>query len=362
MKNILDTTTDAHILIVDDKQENVSLLEMMLSYAGYTNVHSTTDSREVEKFYQDHNIDLLLLDIRMPHMDGFQVMEQLSKTIKDDYLPILVLTAQNDMETRLKALEAGARDFVIKPFEPAEVLNRIRNMLEVRLLYNERIQQNQILEARVQERTLELQERNEDLKRTHLEIIRCLGRAGEFRDNETGMHVLRMSHSCQRLALAAGLDESHAELIMQASPMHDVGKIGIPDAILLKPGKLDEDEFEIMKGHADIGSDILGNHASPLLKLAEVIASCHHEKWDGSGYPKGLKGEEIPIEARIASICDVFDALTSERPYKKAWSIEKSIALIDEQSGKHFDPKLASLFNEVLPDILAIRQNYVDDV
>ncbi len=360
MNDVMDKTLDANILIVDDQPENVQLLEMMLSYAGYANVQSTTDPRRVKGLYQDNDFDLILLDIRMPHLDGFQVMEQLSDDIKGDYLPVLVLTAQKDMETRIKALEAGAKDFITKPFDKTEVLNRISNMLEVRALHNERLRQNEILEAKVHERTIELQERNEKLETTRLEIIRRLGRAGEYRDNETGMHVLRMSRSSHRLALAAGLGEEYAGLILCASPMHDVGKIGIPDAILLKPGKLEADEWETMKTHTEIGSDIIGDHDSDLIRMARTITIVHHEKWDGSGYPNGLKGEDIPIEGRITAICDVFDALTSQRPYKKAWNVDDAIAFINEQAGKHFDPQLLRLFNEVLPDILKIREQYAD--
>ena len=360
MNDLADKILTSSILIVDDNPANVGLLEMMLSYADYNNVQSTTDSREVEKLYQDNDFDLILLDINMPHLDGFQVMAQLSGNLKGDYLPVLVLTAQNDMATRLKALESGARDFVTKPFDQTEALNRISNMLEVRLLYNERIRQNEILETKVQERTIELQNRNEELERTRLEIIRRLGRAGEYRDNETGMHVIRMSKCCQRLAAAAGFDETFSEMILQASPMHDVGKIGIPDGILLKPGKLEADEWEIMKTHVIIGADIVGEQNTGLMQMARSIALTHHEKWDGSGYPNGLKGEGIPIEGRIAALCDVFDALTSERPYKKAWPVDEAVAFINEQSGKHFDPELVVLFNEVLPDILAIREEFAD--
>jgi len=290
----------------------------------------------------------------MPEMDGFEVMEQLSKLIDGDYLPVLVLTAQTDTETRLRALEIGAKDFLTKPFDKTEVLQRIYNMLEVRILYNQQRNQSEILEAKVRERTQELSD-------TRLEIIRRLGRAGEYRDNETGMHVIRMSKSCQRMALAAGLGEEVAEVILNASPMHDVGKIGIPDAILLKPGKLNSEEWEIMKTHSEIGADILSEHSSDMIKMAQHIALTHHEKWDGSGYPNCLKGEEIPIEGRIAAICDVFDALTSDRPYKEAWPVEKAVTFINENSGSHFDPNLVKLFNEILPEILNIRNQYADD-
>ena len=357
-----EKSANAKILIVDDQRANVELLEMILEMAGYSDVTSVTDPRLVLDLYLERRFDLILLDIRMPHLDGFQVMEQLSAVTRDDndYLPVLVLTAEKEEETRFRAFELGAKDFINKPFDQAEVLNRIYNMLEVRFLYKERIRQNEILEIKVQERTSELQDRNKELESTRLEIIRRLGRAGEYRDNETGMHVLRMSKSCQRLALAAGFNDSDAERILQASPMHDVGKIGIPDAVLLKPGKLTESEYEVIQTHVEIGGDIIGDQDIGLMRMARAIALTHHEKWDGSGYPNGLKGEEIPIEGRIAAICDVFDALTSARPYKKAWPIEEASAYIEEQAGKHFDPELVRLFNEILPDILAIRDKYAD--
>ncbi|MHA1599138.1 MAG: response regulator [Alphaproteobacteria bacterium] len=344
----------ARILIVDDNPANVQLLDMMLEMEGFENVSSTSDPREVEALHNENNYDLILLDIRMPHLDGFQVMEMLSEVHKDDYLPIIVLTAQKDMETRIKALQGGAKDFLTKPFDRAEVMHRIDNMLEVRFLYNERKNQAEVLERKVRERTQELQE-------TRLEIIRRLGRAGEFRDNETGMHVIRMSKSCQRLAIAAGLGEDMAEQIMQASPMHDVGKIGITDKVLLKPGKLDADEWEHMKTHAQIGADIIGDHPSEVMQMAREIAITHHEKWDGTGYPSGLKGTDIPIVGRIAAVCDVFDALTSERPYKEAWTVEKAVSFLNENAGSHFDPDLVGHFNDILAEILDIREKFADD-
>jgi len=352
--SLIENKLQANILVVDDKEQNIKLIEMMLKYAGYNNVQSTMEPRQVKELYLNNNFDLILLDIRMPHLDGFQVMQQLRDCLKDDYLPILVLTAQNDMQTRLQALESGAKDFVTKPFDRVEVLNRIDNLLEVRALYNERKNMADVMEKKFLTRTRELHD-------TRLKIIQRLGRAGEYRDNETGMHVIRMSKSSQKLALAAGLGESYAELILNASPMHDVGKIGIADSILLKPGKLDKDEFDTMKTHAQIGADIIGNDSSDLMKMARSIAITHHEKWDGSGYPNGLKGEETPIEGRISAICDVFDALTSVRPYKKAWPVEKALSLINSESGKHFDPDLVPLFNEIFPDIITIREEYGDD-
>ena len=353
---------NAKILIVDDKADNVRLLEMMLSFSGFKNVQSTTDSRDVHDLHQENDFDIILLDIRMPHLDGFQVMDQLAKSNLDgDYLSILVLTAQNDMDTRLKALQSGARDFVTKPFDKAEVLNRISNLLEVRLLYKERQLQNEILENKVKERTIELQRRNQELDKTRLEVIRRLGRAGEYRDNETGMHVVRMSKSSQVLALAAGLGEERSGMILNASPMHDVGKIGIPDGILLKPGKFEPHEWEIMKDHVEIGVDIIGDDESSLMKMARIIALTHHEKWNGTGYPNGTKGEDIPIEGRVCAICDVFDALTSARPYKEGWPVEDAVKFINDEAGKHFDPDLVVLFNECLPEILEIREKYADE-
>jgi putative two-component system response regulator len=351
----------ARILAVDDNPANVQLLEMMLKQEGYENVTSVTDSRKVKSLFQKWRYDLILLDIRMPHLDGFQVMEQLSEIIHGDYMPVLVLTAQTDMETKLRALKLGANDFCIKPFDRAEVLNRISNMLEVRYLYNLQKRQSEILDATVRERTIELEKRNQELHDTRLEIIHRLGRAGEYRDNETGMHVIRMSKNCQLIAQAAGLGEDLARRLLDASPMHDVGKIGIPDGILLKPGKLDGAEWEIMKSHAEIGADIVGKSKVAMMVMARSVALTHHEKWDGSGYPKGLKGSDIPIEGRIAAVADVFDALTSERPYKHAWPVAEAAAFINENAGSHFDREVVRVFNEKLPEILKIRDDYSDD-
>ncbi|GAB6051555.1 two-component system response regulator [Magnetospira thiophila] len=345
--------TQARILIVDDNPVNVALLEEILEDEGFAQIDSRTDPLQGLALFEQVHHDLVLLDIRMPELDGHGVMARMRAHLGGDYLPVIVLTAQIDVETKHRALEAGARDFLTKPFDRVEVLHRIRNMLEVHLLYKERTKQNEILEQKVQMRTRELEE-------TRLEIIRRLGRAGEYRDNETGMHVIRMSKICQVLALAHGMDEAMAEMILNASPMHDVGKIGIPDHILLKPGKLEGEEWEIMKTHAEIGAAILSDNDSPIMNLARSIALSHHEKWDGTGYPKGLSGENIPIEGRIAAVADVFDALTSERPYKKAWSVQDALKFINEQAGRHLDPQLVTLFNENLQVILDIRDRYAD--
>lgn len=353
--NIEQDILFANILIVDDQSSNVTLLEKMLKHAGYMNVIGITDSRQAVSQYLQHDVDLLLLDIRMPHIDGFGVMNDLQDAISDDYLPILVLTAELAAETKAKALCNGAKDFLTKPFDQLEVLQRIHNILEVRLLHKQVKKQNRDLEAIVKQRTQELAD-------SRFEIIQRLGRAAEYKDNETGNHILRMSKFSQMLAKATGLPKADADMILSASPMHDIGKIGIPDHVLLKPGKLDKDEWTIMKTHVDIGVDLLSGSTSPLMLMAKNIALLHHEKWDGSGYPNGLAGKDIAIEGRICALCDVFDALTSERPYKKAWPIEDAVALIKEQSGKHFDPELVTLFEGILDEVLEFRSEHMDEL
>ncbi|NOQ15509.1 MAG: response regulator [Methyloprofundus sp.] len=345
----------ANILIVDDEPANVKLLQKTLQRKGYQNIQATTDSREVERLCRQTEFDAILLDIRMPHIDGYGIMEMLGKLYVNDYMPVLVLTAQTDRETRLRALECGAKDFLTKPFDQLEALTRIYNLLEVRLMHKQVRNQNIILEEKVKQRTEELYE-------TRREVINRLGLAAEYRDNETGNHIIRMSRYAQLLALEYGLAEEQAEMILNAAPMHDIGKIGIPDNILLKPGKLDPDEWAIMQTHVTIGARILSGHQSELMEVARMIALHHHEKWDGNGYPEGLKGTGISIEGRICAVVDVFDALLSERPYKKPWTIEKALNLIEEEAGKHFDPQLAPLMRKILPDILKIKEKYSDEL
>ncbi len=344
----------AKILVVDDEQANIALLEDVLENEGYANFKSTADSRKALDLYKEFHPGLVLLDLNMPYLDGFQVMEQLKEVEKDSYAPILVLTAQSDRNTRLRALAAGARDYIEKPFDITEVTQRISNMLEIRLLHNQVRDQNPILEEKVRARTRELEE-------TRQEAILRLGRAAEYRDNETGMHVIRMSRLSAKLAKKIGLSDDECQLILQASPMHDVGKIGIPDEILLKPGKLNKDEWAIMKKHPEIGAEILSGSHSAVMKMAESIALTHQERWDGSGYPNNLKGEEIPLAGRIVAICDVFDALTSKRYYKEAFSIEKSMEIIEQSSGKDFESRLVEAFKKALPEMIRIVKELPDD-
>lgn len=346
------TIKEAKILIVDDQPANVTLIEKMLDIDGYLNVISTTDPTQVEALYMEQNSDLVLLDLNMPVMDGYQVLAKI-REVDPDYPPIIVLTAQSDRESRIKALDLGARDFLAKPFDRVELMTRIRNMLEVRIMTKAMKNQNKILDGMVKERTQELND-------TRLEVIRRLGRAAEYRDDMTGFHIIRMSRYSQLLALATGMHEDEAEVILNASPMHDIGKIGIPDRVLLKPGKLDAEEWKIMQTHVGIGVEILSGSNSILMNMAAEIAQNHHEKWDGSGYPCALAGEDIPLTGRIVAVADVFDALTTERPYKEAWPIEKAVGFLKEQSGKHFDPELVELFIGILPDILQVREQYAE--
>ena len=349
----IDTTRDARLLIVDDEPVNLKLLERLLHSQGYQNLVLISNPREVVGQYQHARPDLILLDITMPGMDGYEVMAAL-RALEDPLLPpVVILTAQNDKEFMLKGLAAGARDFIAKPFDRNELLMRVRNLLEAQLAHRLMHDQAAVLQQMVKERTAELE-------RTRLQVIRRLGVAAEYRDEETGSHILRMSYCCVLLAQALGWDEDACDLIMNASPMHDIGKIGIPDAILRKPGRLDPEEWEVMKTHASIGGQLLEGDDSPLMRMARDIARSHHEKWDGSGYPDGLAGEQIPLAARIASLADVFDALTSPRPYKQAWPVDRATALIREQAGVQFDPVLVDVFMQKLPEVLQLRERFAE--
>ncbi|GAB0057074.1 Cyclic di-GMP phosphodiesterase response regulator RpfG [Candidatus Magnetaquicoccaceae bacterium FCR-1] len=351
MSHAFDSSLDADrhqasILIVDDQKLNLIVLKSLLKQHGYVNVTTVEDPREVEELWSRQRFDLMLLDLEMPNLPGIEVMKILERIGRDPYLPILVITANTEETTRLEALSHGAQDFLNKPFNPSEVISRIRNMLSVRILYKR-------MEEKIQERTRQLHE-------TRLEVIRCLGRAAEYRDNETGRHVIRIGQISALLARVMGLSEHHCDLIMHATPMHDVGKIGIPDHILLKPARLEAEEFEIIKTHAVIGGNILSGYREEPLVTARTIALTHHEKWDGSGYPNQISGESIPIESRICAVADVFDALTSWRPYKQPWSIDDAVQYIVRERNRHFDPRVVDAMLDNMEAIRSIKSTISD--
>ena len=336
--NLEEASHYARILIIDDQPQNVALLRRVLSQAGYHDVQSTSEPGQAEKLYEAYCPDLVLLDLHMPEMDGFAVLERLrALTTRATYLPILVLTGDHDPGKRRQALAAGATDFLAKPFDLVEVMLRIRNLLETRHLHRLLSNQNAALEAGVRQRTRELEE-------AQGEILARLAAAAEHRDDDTGRHTLRVGELSAAVAETLRLPREAVELIRAAAPLHDVGKIGVPDHILLKAGKLTPEEFAVMKAHTTIGAAILAGGRSALVIEAERIALNHHERWDGTGYPNGLVGTAIPLGARIVAVADVFDALTHERPYRPAWPLDRVIEEIRAQSGHHFDPDVVAAF------------------
>ncbi|MBX9936801.1 MAG: two-component system response regulator [Burkholderiaceae bacterium] len=320
------------LLLVDDEPTNLQVLRHLLQ-TDYRLLFATDGTRALEIARQQHP-DLILLDVMMPQLDGHGVCRALKQDPCTATIPIIFITALTDHDDEARGLEMGAVDYIIKPISGPVVRARVRTHLSLVHI--------------------------DELRETRLQIVQRLGRAAEYKDNETGMHVIRMSHFAQQLALAAGYSPAWAEDLLNAAPMHDVGKIGIPDAILRKPGKLDAQEWDVMRSHPDIGAKIIGEHPGGLLQLAHSIALSHHEKWDGSGYPRGLAGEAIPIEARIVALADVFDALTARRPYKEPWSLEDTLAHIQAQAGQHFDPVLVPLFVALVPQLLEIQQRWAD--
>jgi putative two-component system response regulator len=334
---VAELLRNARILIVDDEETNVRVLTRTVQHAGYQHITTTCDSREARPLYIRHRPDLVLLDLHMPYLDGYDVMEQLSQVAEATYLPILVLTGDLDPVAKQRALAMGAKDFVHKPFDPIEVLLRIRTLLETRFLYLRIQSQNHILEAKVRERTRALED-------AQIEIIERLALAAEFRDDNTGQHTRRVGQTSALIAQQLGWSDTQVNVIRRAAPLHDVGKIGIPDHILTKLGKLTPEEFDVIKTHTAIGARILSGSRFPLLQMAEQIALTHHERWDGDGYTPGLKHDAIPLSGRIVAVADVFDALTQQRPYKPAWPLAEAFAEIERQRARQFDARVAEAF------------------
>ena len=349
----LPDTNAARIMVVDDEAVNLKVLEKTLKDYGYSEIDSIQDPRNAVERYKKKRPDLILLDLNMPYVDGYEVMEQLKELGDPLRPPIMVLTAQKEREFLLRAFEYGARDYITKPFDKNELVARVSNMLELRMSHRVIHEEKEELDELVRERT-------EELLQTRLQVVQKLGRAAEYRDNETGRHILRVSHTALLMARYLEWDEQQCETLLHATPMHDIGKIGIPDKILLKPGKLDAEEWEVMKSHTTIGSRILEGDDSELLNVAREVALSHHERWDGNGYPQGLAGEDIPLSGRIVSVADVFDALMSTRTYKEAWTVEEAYSLIRQNAGSQFDPQLIELFEEHLSEFLDIQRRFAD--
>ena len=346
----MNNNAQKSVLIVDDTPENLDVLKGLLS-PDYRILVATNGRTALRVALSQNPPDIILLDIMMPVMDGYEACRLLKEEERTREIPILFMTARSDVEDEVRGFALGAVDYLTKPITPAVVQARVRTHLAMR-------DQQKLLSHQVNLRTAQLQVRNLELEETRQEVIRQLGRAAEYRDNETGLHIMRMSRYTRLLALRYGLSEPEAEELMIAAPLHDVGKIGIPDNILLKPGKLTPEEFSVMQRHPEIGFEIVGKQVARVLNLGASIALTHHEKWNGLGYPQGLLGEAIPLEGRITAVADVFDALTSVRPYKKAWTIEDALALILRSAGEHFDPMLAEIFVGLRSEIVAIMEQY----
>ena len=330
----------AKILVIDDQEQNIKLVTRILEKDGYEQVRSTTNAAEALSIYIDFNPDLVLLDVHMREKDGFEVLQEIVSHDPNSHVPVLMITADDSADVKRRALALGAKDFVGKPVDSGEVLLRIRNLLETQFLYQRLRDQNTELENKVVERTRELEQ-------SQLEVLERLAVAVEFRDDDTGNHTKRVGEVSAMLAQTIKLETATTELIRRAAPLHDIGKVGIPDSILLKAGPLTGEEFELMKMHTVIGSRMLSKGRSELVRFSQRIARSHHEWWDGSGYPDRVSGQSIPLEARIVAVADFLDALTHERPYRPAWGIDETLAEIRRRAGTHFDPAIVKALNEI---------------
>lgn len=354
------------ILVVDDDARNRRLLDAMLAPEGYE-INEAADGAEALAFLDAHPVDLVLLDVMMPGIDGVEVCERMHSDPRFAHIPVIFVTALSDSQSRVRGKEAGGDDFLTKPIDETELLVRVRNLLLMKLYHEHLVKQNDHLEEEVRKRTAALHELVSRLERADKEIrhsreetIQRLARVAEFRDDEAPNHTQRVAHYSELIARRAGLDETTCELLRLASPLHDVGNVAIPDAILRKPGKLTAEEFAQMQQHTEIGHRMLAGAGTAPLELAARIALSHHEHWDGTGYPRKLAGEAIPIEGRITAIADVFDSVTSKRVYKDATPLEDAVRIMRQQSGTQFDPRLVAIFLDALAEVLQIRERYPD--
>jgi putative two-component system response regulator len=339
----------AHIVVVDDDESNVRLLTSMLERAGFQTVTGITNARHLHKLVVDSPPDLVITDLHMPDVDGFGVIDILTPLINQERLPVLVVTADSSRDARQQALTRGAKDFVTKPFDMIEVLLRVRNLLESRMLFQDLRKQNRTLLESATGRTRELES-------TRIEMIERLALAAEYRDEETSEHNQRVGQLSARLAEAIGWTSEDAGLLRRAAALHDIGKIGIPDALLRKPGALTEGEVRVMRTHTSIGARILGGSQVPLLQLAETVAMSHHERWDGTGYPRGLKGSDIPVAGRIVAVADAFDAITNDRPYRPARPVHVAIQILREHANRHYESRLIDALERIVSPGVPLRR------
>jgi putative two-component system response regulator len=366
----------AKLMVVDDEPTNVKLVQRFLELEGYSRFVTTTDARRAVDMAREERPDCILLDLMMPHVSGLEILDQLRADEELTHIPVIFLTAVTDGATRRDALERGATDFLNKPIDPYELTPRVANVVAAKAYQDQIIDHSRDLEAAVRARTVELE-------RAHREVAYCLARAAEYRDNDTGFHVLRVGRYARLIGEELGMSAAELDVLEHAAQLHDVGKIGVPDAVLLKPDRLTEEEFSLMKKHcgfgkrilrqcssdeelalrhhSEVGAKILDGAASPLLVMARRIALSHHEWWDGSGYPLGLRGDDIPLEGRVTAIADVFDALSSKRCYKDAMPVDQCFEIMTRERGTHFDPAVFDAFMRRREEIVSIQLRYADE-
>jgi putative two-component system response regulator len=364
------------LMVVDDEPTNVKLVRRLLELQGYEHFITTTDSREALDLIESEQPDCVLLDLMMPHLSGVDVLRAVRGAPELEHIPVIILTAIADRPTRCQVLAEGATDFLTKPIDPAELGPRVSNILAVKGYQDQLLRYNHDLEEAVRERTVQLEQ-------AHRQVALCLATAAEYRDNDTGLHVIRVGRYARLIGEELGIVGEQADLLEDAAQLHDVGKIGVPDAILLKPGRLSPEEFEILKKHCNFGDRILRTEAaapswplqrtvreenaacrlaaSPLLAMASRIALSHHEWWNGAGYPRGLAGEAIPLEGRITAVADVFDALSSKRCYKDAFPLDECFEIMQQERGTHFDPAVFDAFTACREALLEVRLRYGDE-